>query len=102
MNWLAKILSTITSPVFSEFVLSLHETILEQHVRHITPVTTDALDRWVSWVALRSGMRFIIKGDLPLIWRQVLVYCFPSSTSVGAIRFDFPDPDTAPRCGRGG
>ena len=100
MNWLAKVLSTVTSPVFSRFILSLHETMLEHHALYITPVTTDALDRWVSRVASQSGMRFIIKGDLPLIWRQVLVYCFPSCTSV--IRFDFPDPDTVPRCGRGG
>jgi len=102
INWLADVLSTVTSPVFSKFILSLHETMLEQHVLQITPVTADALDRWVSRVAPQSGVRFIIKGDLPEVWRQVLVYCFPSSTGVGAIRFDFADPDTVPRCGRGG
>ena len=102
INWLANVLGTVTSPVFSKFILSLHQTMLEQHVFQITPTTAGPLDRWVFHVAIQSGTRFIIKGDLPLVWRQVMVHCFPFSTSVGAIRFDFPDPDTAPRCGRGG
>ena len=101
MNWLAKVLSTVTSPVFSKFILSLDNTTLESHAFQVNRATTDVLDRWVSWLSPRSGMRFIIKGNLPLVWRQVLVYCFPSAMEVGAVRFDFADPGTVPQCGRG-
>lgn len=98
--WLVKILSTIRSPVFSKFILSLNKAILEPHVHLLEPAKTDLLDRWVSSLSSRSGMRFIIKGDLPLHWRQLLVFCLPSSANASAIRFDFPDPNAAPQCGR--
>ena len=101
MNWLARALSSVKSPVFSKFILSLDDTALEPYPFQVTPATTDTLDRWVSWLFSRSGMRFIIKGDLSLVWRQVLVYCFPRSRDAGAIMFDFPDPGTVPQCSRG-
>lgn len=91
VNWLAGVLSTITSPVFSRFILSLDETTLEPHISQINDATTLPLDQRVSWLSYRSGMRFIIKGHLSLVWRQLLQLHFPSSTRVCAIRFDLAD-----------
>ena len=86
ISWLTEVLSTITSPVFSKFILSLDDTTLEPHVLRINDATTRILDQWVS---CRPGMRFIIKGHSSLNWRQLLALCFPSSTAAGA--FDFAD-----------
>lgn len=97
MSWLAVVISTIKSPVFSKLILSLDQTTFEPHAHLLEPAKTTHLDQWVSY---RSGTQLIIKGDLPLVWREILVLCFPCSTTVSAIRFDFPDPSGAPRCGR--
>jgi len=101
MVWLAGIVSTIKSPVFAEFILSLDHTTFAPHIERLT-TTTDILDRLVSQLSSRLGTRFIIKGDLPLVWRQVLALCFPSCIDRGAVRFDFGDLMAAPRCGRAG
>ena len=101
VGWLTRVLDTVTSRVFSRFFLSLDDTMLNLHVFEVTPETTSALDELLARLSYRSGMRFIIKGKLSLVWRQVLGHCFPHCTGAGALRFDFPDPDTVPLCGQG-
>lgn len=97
--WLAKILSTIKSPVFSKLILSLDKAILEPHVQ-LLPERINLLDQWTSLLYFQSGTLLVIKGDLPLAWRQLLLLCLPYSATVNAVRFDFPDPSGIPRCGR--
>ena len=99
MVWLARVISTIKSPAFSKFILSLDHTTFEPHILGLNAATTNILDQWMSWLSSRSGARFIIKGDLPLVWRQLLVLCFPFCTDRNAIRFDFGDQGTVPQCG---
>lgn len=103
MSWLARVLSTVTSPVFSRLILSLAETTLEPHALQVTRETTgiQVLDQRVSWLSSRSRLRFIIKSDLPPLWRQLLEHWFPCSTGAGAIRFVYADSGTVPQCGRG-
>jgi len=91
IRWLVGVLSTIRSPVFSEFILSLDYKTFEPHIHEVNPTIISILDRRVSRLRRRSGMRLIIKSDLPEPWRQLLLFCLPSSTSVCAIRFDLPD-----------
>ena len=100
ISWLTRVLGTITSPVFSKFILSLDQTTLEPHVLQINPPTTDILDQLLSWLTLRLGMRFIIKGEISLVWRQLLLLCFPSSTAVGGIMFDHADSGATLQCSR--
>jgi len=99
MVWLAAIVSTIKSPVFAEFILSLDHTTFAPHIERFNG-TTSILDQWLSCLSSRLGTRFIIKGNLPLVWRQVLALSFPSCTERSAIRFDFGDSIAAPQCGR--
>lgn len=101
MMWLAGIVSTIKSPVFAEFILSLDHTTFAPHIERLA-TTTGTLDLLISQLSSRLGTRFIIKGDLPLVWRQVLALCFPSCIDRGAIRFVFGDSVAAPWCGRAG
>ena len=98
--WLCRVLSTIKSPVFSKFILSLDWTMSEPNFHLLEPAKTSSLDRWLFLLFRGSRTLFIIKGGLPLNWRHYLMLCFPSSTYVNAIRFDFPYPDAVPQCGR--
>ena len=99
MVWLAGIIDTIKSPVFAEFILSLDHTTFAPHIERLA-TTTAILDQRVSQLSSRLGTRFIIKGDLPLVWRQVLALNFPSCIDRSAIRFEFGDSIVAPQCGR--
>ncbi|KAF9650474.1 hypothetical protein BDM02DRAFT_3221070 [Thelephora ganbajun] len=60
--WLAGVLSTIKSPVFSKFILSLDYTTLEPHVYQLNATTTNPLDRWRQ---ARSGLQ--IRALLPSV-----------------------------------
>ena len=99
--WLVEVLSTIDSSVFSKFILSLDQTVLAPHVHLLEPAKTELLDRRMSLLSRRSGAHFIIKGDLPLSWRQLLMLCFPSCENTSTVRFDFKDPNAPPHsCGQ--
>ena len=101
VSWLTNVLGTVTSLVFSKFILSLDDAMLNLHAPQVTRPTTCALDWWVARLFNQSRMLLIIKGSLSRDWLNVLRYCFPLSTGAGAIRFEFPDPVTIRPCEQG-
>jgi len=96
--WLASVIGTITSPVFSGFVLVANRTDFHQLFRRIDGKSAwELADQALLRLSQQTGMNMVVRGRvLHVTFRNVTVEdAFPLMVSAGAFEFE---PNNSPLC----
>jgi len=98
--WLATIVNTINSPVFSRFVLVVDIARFQQLFRKIDGRTAwEPTDQALLRLSQRTGMKLVVRARvLHVGFCRWVVDAFPLMASAGALEFESNDPPSCTRC----
>ena len=100
MFWLASVVDTITSPVFSRFVLVADSgNPLPLFRKFDEKNAWDPADQALLRLSQRAGMKMVVKRRvLSEPFREVVEGAFPLMVSAGALEFETNHSPLCPRC----
>ena len=100
VSWLASVISTVTSPTFSRFILVANSADFNPLFRRISGRSAwEPADQALLLLSQRTGMKMIVRGRiLHDTFCNAMRDSFPLMVSAGAFEFEFNDSLPCTHC----